>query len=146
MDWHDRHIEKLSTTQEEDFHHMYKERLFQMHIMEQRLIRHQELASTKYYKLLLKVLKHPQLNKFTNKKIPPPPPLVTVELTASEKLRMALELAKAMDCCQFYTAKYIEPKKDDRKKHDQQQLEQQQEPVQTTTEIAEVPQTTQPTT
>lgn len=115
MTWHDRHIDKMTPTQEEDFGHVYKERLFEMHIMEQRLTRHQELAPKKYYDLLLKVLKHPQLNRYSNKKIPPPIPII-IGPTEEELARLARELAKAKDCCQFYTVKYADTKKDDDKK------------------------------
>jgi len=111
MIWHDRHIEKMTPTQEEDFTHIYKERLFEMHIMEQRLTRHQELAPKKYYDLLLQVLRQSQLNRYSNKKIPPPKPTVTGP-TEEELAKAARELAKAKDCCQFYTVKFTEPKKE----------------------------------
>jgi hypothetical protein len=108
--WYDRHLDKMGPNQEEDFNNMYKERLFEMHVMERRLNRHQELASEKYYKILFKVLKHPHLNKFSNKKVPPPvtpPP----EMSDEEKARLAALAVKLKDCCQFYTVKYSEPKK-----------------------------------
>lgn len=89
---------------------MYKERLFQMHILEQRMIRHQQEAPRQYYTLLVQLLRHPQLNRFTNKKVPPPPPPLR-ELTEDEKARIAKELAKLKDCCQFFSYRYTEPRK-----------------------------------
>lgn len=101
---------KMNQSEEEDFNRMYKEHLFSLHIMEKRLVRHQELASGSYYKTLLKVLKHPLLNKYSKKKIAPPPPPVP-EMSEEEKARLAALAAKLKDCCQFYTIKYTEPKK-----------------------------------
>lgn len=105
-----RHIDQMNQTQEEDFSHMYKERLFQMHILEQRMIRHQQETPRQYYNLLVQILRHPQLNRFTNKKVPPPPPPLR-ELTEEEKARITKELAKLKDCCQMYSFRYAEPRR-----------------------------------
>ncbi|ODN00850.1 Dynein regulatory complex subunit 7 [Orchesella cincta] len=107
--WYQRHIEQMNPTQEEDFNHMYKAKLFEMHILEQRMVRHQQETPRQYYNLLVQLLRHPQLNRFTNKKVPPPPPPVR-ELTEEEKARIARELAKLKDCCQFYNIKFSERK------------------------------------
>lgn len=56
------------------------------------------------------ILKHPQLNRFTNLKVPPPPTPVR-ELTEEERARVAKELAKLQDCCQMYSVRYTEPRR-----------------------------------
>lgn len=115
QEWYARHVDLMNPTQEEDFTHLYKERLFQMHILEQRMIRHQQETPRQYYNLLVQLLRHPQLNRYTNKKVPPPP-IPARQLTEEEKARIARELAKLKDCCQFYNIRFLESRKRQRSK------------------------------
>jgi len=102
---------RMTSTEEEDYKHDLKDRKFKMTVIMERFKLFQERVYEDYQKLLIEMAVHPILNKYSN--IPPPAPPMLVELSSAEKLKLALEIAKAKDCCQFYHVKYAEPKSEE---------------------------------